>query len=176
VLDEAASVLPDSALLQQALQLLRLDRRPSGELALPAVDFDLADLRGYAYYSGMRFGIYTTAPATRWCAAAATTRSGRVRPQPPGRRLQLDLVRELVGVAAQRRCRPPSARRGGRRPDASTARASRTARQGETVVCVLPGHDSEDRRIPLRPRTARDARAAVARASPNRSSARVEAS
>jgi ATP phosphoribosyltransferase regulatory subunit HisZ len=47
--------------------------RPHREKAR-AVSFDLADLRGYAYYSGTRFGIYTPG-ASDWCAAAATTRS-----------------------------------------------------------------------------------------------------
>ena len=109
----------------------------------PRVSFDLADLRGYAYYSGMRFGIYTDG------ASDALVRGGRYDEvgavfgrNRPAVGFSLD-VRELVGVlpraAAARR--HPRALERRRRPARKTIAALRS--QGETVVCVLPGHDSE---------------------------------
>jgi len=56
VLAEAARVLPRSPLIQQALEHLQW---LSGHVDGARIRFDLADLRGYAYYSGVRFGIYT---------------------------------------------------------------------------------------------------------------------
>jgi ATP phosphoribosyltransferase regulatory subunit len=143
VLDEAARVLPDSPLVQQALQHLRW----IGEHVEGAkMRFDLADLRGYAYYSGMRFGIYTPG------ASDALVRGGRYDEvgavfgrNRPAVGFSLD-VRELVGVAAKRSLkaaiRAPWLDAG---PDASELRAAitRLRSQGETVVCVLPGHESE---------------------------------
>ncbi|GAB3760229.1 ATP phosphoribosyltransferase regulatory subunit [Ramlibacter monticola] len=143
VLDEAARVLPDSALLQQALQHLRWI---SGHVGGARLRFDLADLRGYAYYSGMRFGIYTPG------ASDALVRGGRYDEvgavfgrNRPAVGFSLD-VRELVGVAAKRplkaAIRAPWLDAG---PDAVELRGAiaQLRGQGETVVCVLPGHESE---------------------------------
>ncbi|GAB3656779.1 ATP phosphoribosyltransferase regulatory subunit [Ramlibacter alkalitolerans] len=143
VLDEAARVLPDSPLMQQALQHLRWI---SGHVEGAKMRFDLADLRGYAYYSGMRFGIYTPG------ASDALVRGGRYDEvgavfgrNRPAVGFSLD-VRELVGVAATRSLkaaiRAPWLDAG---PDASELRAAiaQLRSQGETVVCVLPGHESE---------------------------------
>lgn len=143
VLEEAARVLPDSPLTQQALQHLRWI---SGHVEGAKMRFDLADLRGYAYYSGMRFGIYTPG------ASDALVRGGRYDEvgavfgrNRPAVGFSLD-VRELVGVAATRSLkaaiRAPWLDAG---PDASELRGAiaQLRRQGETVVCVLPGHESE---------------------------------
>ena len=143
VLDEAARVLPASTPVQQALQQLRW---LSGQIEGARVSFDLGDLRGYAYYSGMRFAIYTPG------ASDALVRGGRYDEvgavfgrNRPAVGFSLD-VRELVGVAA----RPPL-KAAIRAPwvdagkDAADLRAAIAAlrRSGETVVCVLPGHESE---------------------------------
>ncbi|HET8747506.1 MAG TPA: ATP phosphoribosyltransferase regulatory subunit [Ramlibacter sp.] len=143
VLDEAARVLPDSPLMQQALQHLRWI---SGHVEGAKMRYDLADLRGYAYYSGMRFGIYTPG------ASDALVRGGRYDEvgavfgrNRPAVGFSLD-VRELVGVAAGRplkaAIRAPWLDAG---PDASELRGAiaQLRSQGETVVCVLPGHESE---------------------------------
>jgi ATP phosphoribosyltransferase regulatory subunit len=143
VLDEAARVLPESALLQQALQHLRWI---GGHVEGAKMRFDLADLRGYAYYSGMRFAIYTPG------ASDALVRGGRYDEvgavfgrNRPAVGFSLD-VRELVGVAATRALkaaiRAPWLDAGA---DASELRGAIAALrlQGETVVCVLPGHESE---------------------------------
>jgi ATP phosphoribosyltransferase regulatory subunit len=143
VLDEAARVLPKSKLTQQALESLRwLAAHVEGA----AIRFDLADLRGYAYYSGMRFGIYTPG------ASDALVRGGRYDEvgavfgrNRPAVGFSLD-VKELVGVAATRSLkaaiRAPWLDAGKDAADLSAAIAALRG-DGETVVCVLPGHESE---------------------------------
>ena len=139
VLDEAARVLPDTAGLRAALADLRL---LASRLEGARVSFDLADLRGYAYYSGMRFGIYTHG------ATDALVRGGRYDEvgavfgrNRPAVGFSLD-VRELVGVLPARPLRAAI-----RAPwsDAEDLHKTIAAlrREGETVVCVLPGHESE---------------------------------
>jgi ATP phosphoribosyltransferase regulatory subunit len=143
VLAEAAKVLPKSPLVQQALDHLQwIARHVDGA----QIRFDLADLRGYAYYSGARFGIYTPG------ASDALVRGGRYDEvgavfgrNRPAVGFSLD-VKELVGVAAKRSLkaaiRAPWLDTG---PDASELRSviGGLRREGETVVCVLPGHESE---------------------------------
>jgi ATP phosphoribosyltransferase regulatory subunit len=143
VLDEAARVLPKTEPTRQALENLRwLAAHVEGA----AIRFDLADLRGYAYYSGMRFGIYTPG------ASDALVRGGRYDEvgavfgrNRPAVGFSLD-VKELVGVAATRSLkaaiRAPWLDAG---KDAADLRAAIAALRddGETVVCVLPGHESE---------------------------------
>ncbi|MBC5783635.1 ATP phosphoribosyltransferase regulatory subunit [Ramlibacter sp. USB13] len=143
VLAEAAKVLPRTPVIQQALEQLQW---LSGRVQGARVTFDLADLRGYAYYSGVRFGIYTPG------ASDALVRGGRYDEvgavfgrNRPAVGFSLD-VRELVGVAAQRplkaAIRAPWLDAG---PDAAELRTAIAGlrREGETVVCVLPGHESE---------------------------------
>ncbi|MGJ7543733.1 ATP phosphoribosyltransferase regulatory subunit [Variovorax sp. LT1R16] len=139
VLDEAARVLPASPEVRAALADLK---QLGGRLAGAQISFDLSDLRGYAYYSGMRFGIYVEG------AADALVRGGRYDEvgavfgrNRPAVGFSLDL-RELVGVLPTRPLRAAI-----RAPwsDAAGLRAAIAAlrAKGETVVCVLPGHDSE---------------------------------
>jgi len=139
VLDEAAKVLPATAGLRQALADLK---QLALRLAGARISFDLADLRGYAYYSGMRFGIYTDG------ASDALVRGGRYDEvgavfgrNRPAVGFSLD-VRELVGVLPARPLRAAI-----RAPWSDAAGLGKTIAelrgQGETVVCVLPGHESE---------------------------------
>ncbi|HEY8050720.1 MAG TPA: ATP phosphoribosyltransferase regulatory subunit [Ramlibacter sp.] len=143
VLDEAQRVLPASAQLNDAIANLRwLARHVQGA----KVTFDLADLRGYAYYSGARFAVYTPG------ASDALVRGGRYDEvgavfgrNRPAVGFSLD-VKELCSVAAK----PPlaAAIRAPWAGEGADARALREAiaalrAQGEIVVCVLPGHESE---------------------------------
>jgi ATP phosphoribosyltransferase regulatory subunit len=139
VLDEAARVLPDSAVLRAALADLR---QLASCIEGARVSFDLADSRGYAYYSGMRFGIYTSG------ASDALVRGGRYDEvgavfgrNRPAVGFSLD-VRELVGALPAQPLRAAI-----RAPWRDAAALNKTIaalrRQGETVVCALPGHDSE---------------------------------
>jgi ATP phosphoribosyltransferase regulatory subunit len=139
VLDEAARVLPASPEVRAALADLK---QLGGRIEGAQISFDLSDLRGYAYYSGMRFGIYVDG------AADALVRGGRYDEvgavfgrNRPAVGFSLDL-RELVGVLPTRplraAIRAPWSDAAGLRAAIATLRA-----KGETVVCVLPGHDSE---------------------------------
>ena len=143
VLAEAANVLPGTPPIREALDHLKwLSQHVEGA----TIRFDLADLRGYAYYSGVRFGIYTPGASDalvrggRYDEVGAVF--GRIRPAVG---FSLD-VKQLVGVAATRALkaaiRAPWLDSG---PEAADLRAAITGlrRDGETVVCVLPGHESE---------------------------------
>jgi ATP phosphoribosyltransferase regulatory subunit len=136
-------MLPAHALTQQALEQMKW---LASQVEGARIRFDLADLRGYAYYSGMRFGIYTPG------ASDALVRGGRYDEvgavfgrNRPAVGFSLD-VKELAGVAAKRplkaAIRAPWVEAG---PDAAPLRAAIAAlrREGETVVCVMPGHESE---------------------------------
>jgi ATP phosphoribosyltransferase regulatory subunit len=139
VLAEAQQVLPDRPALREALaQLQWVGSRVEGA----SVSYDLADLRGYAYYSGARFAIYTPG------ASDALVRGGRYDEvgavfgrNRPAVGFSLD-VKELVGVAARRPLKAAIRAPWG---DSAGLRAAIAALRGcgETVVCVLPGHDSE---------------------------------
>jgi len=139
VLAEARRVLPGSPAIVQALdQLEWIGRHLEGA----AISYDLADLRGYAYYSGMRFGIYTPG------ASDALVRGGRYDEvgavfgrNRPAVGFSLD-VKELVGVVAKRPLKAAIRATWGEQPQLRAAIA-RLRADGETVVCVLPGHESE---------------------------------
>lgn len=139
VLDEAQSVLPVHADIQSALTHLKW---LSSQVEGANVSFDLADLRGYAYYSGAMFSLY--APG----ASDALARGGRYDEvglvfgrKRPAVGFSLD-IKALTAVAAARPLRAAIRAPWG---EASELRAAIAAlrRQGETVVCVLPGHESE---------------------------------
>ncbi len=143
VLAEAEKALPPSGALKEALANLKwLASHVQGA----KVTFDLADLRGYAYYSGVRFGIYTAG------ASDALVRGGRYDEvgavfghNRPAVGFSLD-VKELAAVAGHRPLKAAiRALWVDGTDDASELRAAIAAlrAQGETVVCILPGHESE---------------------------------
>ena len=114
------------------------------QLAHPTVriGFDLADISGYAYYSGVRFTLYSAA------ANAALARGGRYDEvgavfgrNRPAVGFSLD-VKALVQTATA-----PPAKAAVRAPwgEASDLRAAvrRLREQGQMVVCSLPGHEHE---------------------------------
>lgn len=144
VLDQARAQLPDHPLIQAALDDLRWLsshlRECHPDLRL---GFDLADLRGYAYYSGMRFALYAAG------CSDAVLRGGRYDEvgavfgrRRPAVGFSLDL-KTLVAL-----CPVTPLRAAVRAPwgeDAALRAAVRALReQGETVVCVLPGHEHEN--------------------------------
>ena len=136
VLAEARRVLPDVPAIATALdQLQWLGRQCEGA----SVSYDLADLRGYAYYSGMRFSIYTPG------ASDALVRGGRYDEvgavfgrNRPAVGFSLD-VKELVGVVAARPLKAAIRAPWGEQAQLRAAIA-RLRAAGETVVCTLPGH------------------------------------
>ncbi len=139
VLLEAEKVLQPSPILRSALSNLKFLASHLGDAK---VTFDLADLRGYAYYSGARFAIYAQS------ASDALVRGGRYDEvgavfgrNRPAVGFSLD-VKALVGAVA-----PRSLHAAIRAPwgDASDLRGAIAALRGrgETVVCVMPGHENE---------------------------------
>ncbi len=143
VLDRAASRLPNHPEITQALAQLRwLAEQISGV----AVSFDLGDSRGYAYYSGMRFAIYakgasdTLARGGRYDGVGAVF-GHRIDRDRPAVGFSLDL-KELVAAVQPLALRAAIRAPWGQSPSLRAAIAA-LRRRGETVVCVLPGHESE---------------------------------
>jgi ATP phosphoribosyltransferase regulatory subunit len=147
VLDEAQIALASFPGVSEALQNLKwlaVHTRGGADYSQAAdtvkVSFDLADLRGYAYYSGIRFAIYgqeaELARGGRYDEVGAVF--GRNRPAVG---FSLDL-KELVSVVPPRPLR--AAIRAPWGEDAGLRRAITSLRAaGETVACVLPGHEHE---------------------------------
>ncbi|QDL37797.1 ATP phosphoribosyltransferase regulatory subunit [Rhodoferax sediminis] len=138
VLIEAEKTLKPSPALREALSNLKW---LANRLAGTHVTFDLADLRGYAYYSGARFAIYAQH------ASAALVRGGRYDEvgavfgrNRPAVGFSLD-VKQLVAAVAPRALRAAIRAPWGDAPELRAAIAALRGR-GETVVCVLPGHES----------------------------------
>ncbi|RZI69434.1 ATP phosphoribosyltransferase regulatory subunit [Variovorax guangxiensis] len=139
VLDEAAKVLPASAAVRDALSDLR---QLASRLDGAKVSFDLSDLRGYAYYSGMRFGIYVDGVSDALVRGGRYDEVGAVFGRNrPAVGFSVDL-RELVGVVPTRPLRAAIRAPWGEAAGLHAAIAALRGR-GETVVRVLPGHDSE---------------------------------
>ena len=143
VLDQAAKRLPAIPEITQALAQLRwLSEQISGA----AISFDLGDSRGYAYYSGMRFAIYAKG------ASDALARGGRYDGVGAVFGHRIDRDRPAVGFSLDLKevvaaVKPLTLRAAIRAPwgnSASLRSAIAALRsRGETVVCVLPGHESE---------------------------------
>lgn len=168
MLARAERTLGTAPLLRQALKDLRwLAARLGPDVR---VSFDLADARGYAYYSGMRFAVYAGSPACEDDAQAlssaeqarrqargadAVLRGGRydgvgavfnpyVERERPAVGFSLD-VRHLARATA------PRARRAAiRAPWATSAEAPQLAAaiaalraRGETVISDLPGTECQ---------------------------------
>ena len=139
ILQTAERVLPALPAIQAALRDLQW---LSAQLDGTPVTFDLADLRGYAYYSGARFAIYAQG------ASDALVRGGRYDEvgavfgrNRPAVGFSLDL-KQVVGAVGPRPLRAVIRAPWGHGADLRSAIAALRA-QGETVVCVLPGHESE---------------------------------
>ena len=141
VLTEAEKALSGFAGVSQALQNLKwLAANVAFEGRQVSISFDLADLRGYAYYSGTRFAIYghgaELARGGRYDEVGAVF--GRTR---PAAGFSLDL-KELVGVLPPRPLK--AAVRAPWAENAALSAAIAVLRSnGETVVRVLPGHEHE---------------------------------
>jgi ATP phosphoribosyltransferase regulatory subunit len=143
VLAMAQQALPARPLVRAALSDLgSLAARLRDAHPEVRVNFDLADLGGYAYYSGPRFAAYTDscsdaiARGGRYDEVGAAF--GRNRPA-VGFSLDLKELAELVpGRRLQAAIRAPWGESEGMR-----AAVRRLREQGETVVCILPGHEHE---------------------------------
>jgi len=146
VLAEARRVLRPSPLLNEALDGLHW---LADHLSGLDVSFDLADLRGYAYYTGVRFSLFARSERE----GASTTHAELVRGgrydevgaifgrKRPAVGFSLDL-KELVQVSPRRALKAAVRAPWGNQPGLRDAIAALRA-AGETVVCALPGHDHE---------------------------------
>ncbi len=143
VLDEARRRLPDNALVRAALDDLQwLAKHLQQTHAHVNLGFDLADLTGYAYYSGVRFALYANG------SSDAVLRGGRYDEvgavfgrRRPAVGFSVDL-KTLVALSPASPLR--AAVRAPWGEDAALRAAIRRLREdGETVVCVLPGHEHE---------------------------------
>ncbi|MES2980333.1 MAG: ATP phosphoribosyltransferase regulatory subunit [Pseudomonadota bacterium] len=130
--------IPDAMrAIDELAWLARQLRELGGDVTL---GFDLADLHGYAYYSGIRFAVYGNGAELvrggRYDEVGAVF--GRKR---PAAGFSLDL-KELVNVLPPRQLkaaiRAPWGQEAGLRRCISALRAD-----GQTVACVMPGHEHE---------------------------------
>jgi ATP phosphoribosyltransferase regulatory subunit len=142
VLAQARAQLPAQAAVHAALDDLQwLARHVAGAHPSLRISFDLAEMRGHAYYTGPRFTVYGA-------AADAMVRGGRYDDVGAvfGRR------RAAVGFSLDVKALAEHASLDGRRTairapwgeDTALRAAIHALRnRGETVVCTLPGHDHE---------------------------------
>ena len=137
VLDEAERILPALPPIAAALSELR---RLADALADLPVSFDLADLRGYHYHSGVAFAAYCAGSPGAVALGGRYDDFGRAYGRArPATGFSMDL-RELARLL-------PSSEPGGAilapwpEEDALHAEASRLRAQGERVVLALPGHE-----------------------------------
>jgi ATP phosphoribosyltransferase regulatory subunit len=142
LLEAEKAFKPNKNMHRQLLNLKQLASSVQAVQPQVKVSFDLADSRGYAYYTGARFAIYTPG------ATDALARGGRYDEvgsvfgrNRPAAGFSLD-VKELVSVVPARALkaavRAPWSESAGLRVAVQGLRA-----RGETVVCVLPGHEHE---------------------------------
>jgi ATP phosphoribosyltransferase regulatory subunit len=148
VLDVAERELPPRPLVRQALSELRwLASHLRGADAGLQIGFDLGDMSGYAYYSGIRFAVYGGGRAGH--ALGALARGGRYdevgavfgrnRPAVGFSLADLKALAEVAPTTA-----PGAAILAPWGEDAELRAAVRRLReQGETVVAALPGHAPE---------------------------------
>ena len=137
VLDRAEKILPALPAIGVALSDLRRLADALGDLPL---SFDLADLRGYHYHSGVVFAAYCNGSAAAVALGGRYDDFGRAYGRArPATGFSMDL-RELARLA-------PNKALGGAilapwpEDDALHAEASRLRAQGERVVLALPGHE-----------------------------------
>lgn len=143
VLAAARTELPQRPLVTAAIEQLEWTARHL-RAAFPrlAIGFDLSDMSGYAYYSGLRFAVYGSGSADALARGGRYDEVGAVfgRNRPAvGFSLDLKALSELApAVAAGRAIRAPWG------DDAELRAAVRSLREaGETVIAALPGHEVE---------------------------------
>ncbi|MDT8991712.1 ATP phosphoribosyltransferase regulatory subunit [Curvibacter sp. APW13] len=139
VLAEARRVLPLSDKVGAALDALEW----LGAHAAPAaVSFDLADLRGYAYYSGAQFSMYAHGVSESLVRGGRYDEVGSVFGRKrPAVGFGLD-IKALASVVAAQPLR--AAVRAPWLEDAALRGLVADLRKaGEVVVCILPGHEQE---------------------------------
>ncbi|MDE2081787.1 MAG: ATP phosphoribosyltransferase regulatory subunit [Burkholderiales bacterium] len=143
VLAAARQALPQRTLVRDALdQLGWLAAHLRRGFPTLKVGFDLSDMSGHAYYSGLRFAVYgagrsdALARGGRYDEVGAVF--GRNRPA-VGFSLDLKALAEVAGPAPA----PPAIRVPWSDDVALRAAVRRLRDAGETVLALLPGHEPE---------------------------------
>lgn len=142
VLVRAENVLPAHPLIRAALQDLRR-LAAHAALAHPAVkvSFDLADQVGCSYYTGARFAVYAEGCSDALLRGGRYDEVGAVfgRNRPAvGFSVDLKQLPPVVEGRCHAAVRAPWSEDASLRAKVRELRAA-----GETVVCVLPGHEHE---------------------------------
>ncbi len=143
VLQAARRELPSDPLINAALDdLAWLAQHLRQAYPNVRVGFDLADLSGYAYYSGARFAVYASGSSDAIVRGGRYDEVGAVFGRNrPAAGFSMDL-KQLVLLTPPRTMRPAIRAPWGE--DAGLRSAIRRLReQGESVVCILPGHEHE---------------------------------
>ncbi|MDH3460242.1 MAG: ATP phosphoribosyltransferase regulatory subunit [Burkholderiaceae bacterium] len=144
VIAAARSALPDHPLVLAALDdLEQLATQLQHAHPEVSIGLDLADLSGYTYYSGTRFAVYVKDSTDALIRGGRYDEVGAVFGRKrPAAGFSMD-VKEVANLSVSR------SRQAVIRSPWSEDQALRTAvrrlrEQGETVVCMLPGHEQED--------------------------------
>ena len=143
VLQKARACLPDLPQVSEALsQLEWLVQHIRAAFEDVTISLDLADLPGYAYYTGMRFSVYAAATNEALARGGRYDEVGSVFGRKrPAVGFSVD-IKALV-MAAQVRVRRAAIRAPWAEDQQLALHIAQLRRDGETVVCVLPGHESE---------------------------------
>ncbi len=143
VLQAASQALPQRPLIQAALRdLSALGAHVAAAHPEVGLGYDLADLGGYSYYSGVQFSVFAQGATDSLLRGGRYDEVGSVfgRNRPAvGFSLDVKTLAVLLPVRRMAAAiRAPWADDAGLR-----AEVRRLRDQGETVVCVLPGHEHE---------------------------------
>jgi len=146
VLDRARALLPELPQFPDLAKSLTELAWLVGQVrtAFPDVNvgLDLADLPGYAYYTGIRFSVYVPGITDALVRGGRYDEVGSVFGRKrPAVGFSLD-IKTLASASAARPLRAAIRAPWGE-DTALHAQIASLRRQGETVVCVLPGHESE---------------------------------
>jgi ATP phosphoribosyltransferase regulatory subunit len=147
VLGKAAAELPEGVATTQALSdLAWIVRHVQATHPDVRIGVDLADLGGQDYYSGIRFSVMGSAASQVLASGGRYDHVGRVfGRERPAVGFSLDL--KALSQALQSSGPAPAPRPAIRAPwseDSGLRAAVRELRsRGETVVCILPGHEHE---------------------------------
>ncbi|MDI9334304.1 MAG: ATP phosphoribosyltransferase regulatory subunit [Cytophagales bacterium] len=144
VLDKARATLPQTNAIHAALNDLSwlVKHLIADGVLAESMRFDLSDLGGYGYYTGVRFAVYSPSSQDALARGGRYDEVGSVFGRKrPAVGFSLD-IKSLV-ESAKPHTRKASIRAPWR-SDASLRLAVSSLRaSGETVICVLPGHESE---------------------------------
>ena len=143
VLDAARRALPALPAVQAALDDLQW-LAAHAQQAYPEIEvgFDLADLSGYAYYSGAHFTVYAAGSSDAVLRGGRYDEVGAVFGRNrPAVGFSLD-IKELAALAPAKQF-PAAIRAPWAESSALRLAVRRLREQGDTVVCMLPGHEHE---------------------------------